>query len=64
MVTEVGTSSSGSSYAESMVATSLPLPVGAFMIAFATVAVAVNGSIGVVLGADDEEKDGSGAIII
>ena len=56
MVTERGTSSSGRSYAERMVAMSLPLPVGADMIALATLVVAVSGSI-----VDDEV--GSGAMV-
>lgn len=64
MVTERGKSSSGKSYAERMVAMSLPLPVGEFMRARATLVVAVKGFMGVTRGEDEAEEDGSGAMVI
>lgn len=44
-MTDSGTEPSGKSYAERIVAMSLPLPVGADMIALAILVVAVSGSM-------------------
>ena len=54
MVTDSGTAPSGKSYAERMVAMSLPFPVGADMIALAILVVAVSGSM---VDDDDDEEE-------